>query len=192
MTKTLLLILAFFFSIPSFALIEVRINYGLLQTKPNLDQLYTGSTANPSVPVVYGYGGDAIVTLPVLLDWGLGMRYESFGFKASSGGLEFKNSVTRTSLVANRRFLETLVYLGPIFTVGLAHDMSITITDNSVQQSKVSSNKCFSYSVGVEGGANLIGLMVGAELGYQSMKFTDTPEVDLSGTYAKLSVGIGI
>jgi hypothetical protein len=198
--KTLLLILSVLFAIPSYALFEARINYGLLQTKPSLDQLYSGASSIPTVPVVYGYGADAIVSVP-FLGWGLGLRYESLGFKASSSTLEFKNEVTRTSIVANKRFLDTLVYLGPIFTFGIAHDLSMTVTDNSVQQSKFSSNKCFSYSAGIEGGASLIGLMVGAELGYQSMKFTDATDangslssrdIDMSGTYAKISIGIGI
>jgi hypothetical protein len=56
-----------------------------------------------------------------------------------------------------------------------------------------------SYSAGLEAGANLLGFRVGAEAGYQDMKWKDATDatglgakqdINMSGTYAKILFGV--
>ena len=66
---------------------------------------------------------------------------------------------------------------------------------------KISSNNVSSYSIGIEAGASLLGFLVGAELGTMTMKYKDAKDsiittqsgdLDMSGSYAKIFVGFGI
>lgn len=196
------LALGFFSSQKAHALFDARLTYGLLASKPDLTALYTGASSNlPTVTPTYGLGADVIV-MPPLFPIGFGLRYENMGVDASSNGLEFKGNYTRTSLLLNYRLIDTLIYLGPIFSYGLSHSGSLKLVQNGTNQSDFSSNSMSSYSIGVEAGVKLIGFRVGAEVGYEDFRWnsatdstgniTSSQNINMSGSYAKVMVGIGI
>ncbi len=179
------------------ALVEVRAGYGILNSKPDLVSFYSGSfpTAAPNA----GLTVDAIVTIP-LVGLGGGLRMENMNIKYDNDTLGIENKLNRTSLIVNYRLLNTLVYLGPIFTMGLNHTNSIKIRAAGSEVSNISSSKVTSYTAGLEGGASLLGFMVGAEVGTMNMKYNDAKDsvsnvvhdLDMSGNYMKIFVGFGI
>ncbi|MBL7542310.1 MAG: hypothetical protein JNL11_00770 [Bdellovibrionaceae bacterium] len=182
------------------ALVEARMTYGLLASKPDLATIYNGTTSVPTVAPNAGIGFDALFIIPVV-GIGGGIRYENMGFNAGSNGLDYKSQVTRTSLIVNYRLINTIMYLGPIATVGMSHSNSIKWTEGATS-TNFSPDSTSSYSVGLEAGVGLLGFLIGAEAGYQNMKwsrvkdssgtFAGTPDLDMSGTYMKVILGFGI
>lgn len=203
MKKSFLLISVFavlFFSQQSFALVEARVHYGILASKPDLENLYTGGSSLPDYAPVHGIGGDLLVNLP-FADWAVGFRYEDLGLEFSNSNLEFKSKLKRTSILANYRLINTLIFLGPIVSYGLSHDGNLTVKDGANEISNFTSKKGESYTVGLEAGVKLLGLHLGAEVGWQSMKLKDaddtgsanrpTQDIDYSGNYARVLLGLG-
>lgn len=197
-----LFITSLILSAPAHALIDARLSYGLLASGANLSALCTNCTAAvPAVVPTYGLGADLLVTLPLPLIPGVGLRYENMGLTASSSGIDVKAEFTRTALILNWRPLNNFIYLGPIFTYGLSHSTSLKITEGGVTRSDFSSSSVSSYSAGLEAGVSLLGFTVGAEAGYLDMKWKDakdatgnlsTQDINMSGTYAKILLGISI
>jgi hypothetical protein len=185
---------------PAQALIEAKVTYGLLNSNPDLSQLYSGGTSLPSVTPTYGLGADLILNLP-LVPIGFGLRYEDMGLKASSGGLTFDAKYTRTALILNYRLIDTILHLGPIFTYGLSHSTRLTAIENGTTKSDFSSASVTSYSIGLEVGVQVLSFLVGAEAGYEDFRwksahdnsgnFSDR-DINMSGSYAKLMIGLGI
>jgi hypothetical protein len=187
----------------SHAIFEGRLTYTLLASKPDLGALYTGSTSVPSAAANYGIGGDALFFIP-LTGYGAGLRYEDLGATASANGLEFASVAKRTSILLTYRFINTFLHLGPIFSYGISHTNSMKVTDknNAALGANWEPGSTKSYQIGLDVGFGLVGFVVGGELGYQSMMWekmkdlkgvsTKTPDTDMSGTYAKVYVGIGI
>lgn len=193
-------LLMLFVSQPSMALFEVRAGYGVLNSKPDLGSFYTNTADIPAATPNAGLTLDAIATIP-LVGLGGGLRMENMKIAYDSSILGIENKMTRTALIVNYRLINTLIYLGPIFTYGLNHSNSIKLTSNGSTLSNISSSKVSSYSMGLEGGASLLGFMVGAEVGTMGMKYKDATDsvdttrvhdLDMSGTYAKIFVGFGI
>lgn len=182
------------------ALVEARLTYGALGSKPDLTAIYSGATAVPAVAPNVGIGFDALFIVPVI-GIGGGIRYENLGFNASSGSLEYKSQATRTSVIVNWRLINTVMYLGPIATVGMSHTNNIKWTEGA-NSTDFSPDTTSSYSVGLEAGVSLLGFLVGAEAGYQNMKwnkvkdstgtFAGTPDLDMSGSYMKVILGFSI
>lgn len=185
----------------SFALVEVRAGYGVLASKPDLTGFYTGSSSDvPTAVPNVGLTVDALVTIP-FVGLGVGARIENMNIDYDSDLLGVKNKLTRNSLILNYRLIDTLIYLGPILTYGITHTNGIKMSTNGSPIADISSNKVSSYSVGLEAGAKLLGLMVGAEVGTMAMKYKDATDslqpavvkdLDMSGTYAKIFIGFGI
>ena len=186
------------------ALVEARLSYGLLGSNPDLASIYVpgGTSTVPTIVPNMGLGVDAIFVIPIV-GLGGGIRYENLGFTASSGGLEYKSQLTRTSLIVNYRIINTLIYLGPIATLGISHSNNIKWSDSNMNVSAdLTPDSTSSYSVGLEAGVGLLGFIIGAEVGYQNLKWTSlkdskstittTPNLDMSGTYAKVMLGFGI
>jgi hypothetical protein len=182
------------------AIFDLKVGYGTLASKPDLLGFYTGAATVPAAIPTVGLTIDAIVTIP-LVGIGGGIRTEDMKIGYDSETLGINNTFKRTSVVLNYRLLNTLVYLGPIFTLGINHSNEMKITSGGTDLSKISSDKVSSYTAGVEVGAKLIGLMAGAELGYMNMKYKDATDsidptkihdLDMSGNYVKLFVGFGI
>lgn len=184
------------------ALVEARVTYGLLASSPDLKSVDVSSGAGtiPSAAANYGIGADALVIIPIL-GLGAGLRYENLGFKVSSNGFDYKTTTTRTAVLLNYRIINTLIYLGPIFSYGLSHSNNMTASYGA-NSADLSPDSSTSYTAGLEGGIKLGGLMLGAEAGYQSFKWskmkdknnviTTTPDLDMSGTYVKVAFGFGI
>ena len=93
------------------AVIEARLTYGSLVSKPQLSDVYTGSTSDvPAAAANNGLGVDALILFPGV-GFGFGARYENLGFKVDNAGLEYKTSSTRTALLLNYRLLNTFSFL---------------------------------------------------------------------------------
>ncbi|MGZ3744252.1 MAG: hypothetical protein ACXVB1_12505 [Pseudobdellovibrionaceae bacterium] len=187
-------------SLPAHALFDARLTYGLLASKPDMASLFPGQSSLPTVAPTYGLGADVIVS-PPLFPIGFGLRYENMGVSASSGSLEFKANYTRTAILLNYRLIDTLVFLGPIFSYGLSHSGSVKALNGGTEIANFGSSKISSYSVGLEAGVKLIGINVGAEAGYQDFRWKDaqdstntlaTQDINMSGSYVKVLLGIGI
>lgn len=197
---TLTLITASLLSTPAHALFEARVTYGLLASKPEMAPLYTGSPTLPAIAPTYGLGADAIVS-PPLFPLGVGIRYESMGLNVSSSGIEFNANYARTAVLVNYRLINTLLFLGPIFSYGLSHSGTIKAVQNGTDTARMSSDKITSYSAGLEAGVKLIGFHLGAEVGYQDFRWKNAHDelgnvadqnINMSGTYAKVLLGFGI
>jgi hypothetical protein len=185
---------------PAHALFDARLTYGLLASKPDMTALFPGQATVPAIAPTYGLGADVIVS-PPLFPLGFGLRYENMGVSASSGSLEFKANYTRTAVLINYRIIDTLLFLGPIFSYGLSHSGSVKAINGGTEIANFSSSKISSYSVGLEAGAKLIGFNIGAEAGIQDFRWKDaqdstntlaTQDLNLSGSYMKVLVGFGI
>lgn len=197
---SLISLLVLFFAQPSMALFEVRAGYGILSSKPDLTGFYTGTSSNvPTAAPNAGLTLDAVVTIP-LVGLGAGLRMENMNIKYESDVMTIQNQLTRNALIVNYRLINTLVYLGPIFTYGLSHTNKIKMSSGGSDISNISSDKVSSYSIGLEGGASLLGLMVGAEAGTMTMNYKDATDsitakvhdLNMSGNYVKVFLGFGI
>lgn len=193
-------ILSLFFVLPAHALIEAKLTYGMLGSNPDLTQVYNSGSTIPSVTPTYGIGGDLVIGLP-MVPIGFGLRYESMGLKVGSGGLDFNIDSSRTALLLNYRLIDTILHIGPVFTYGLSHSTHLKATENGVTRSDFSSDSPTSWTIGAEVGVQLLSFIVGAELGYEDFRwknahdktgnFTDR-DINMSGTYAKVMIGLGI
>ena len=103
----------------------------------------------------------------------------------------------------NYRLIDTIVHFGPIATYGLAHTGSMIVKENGGTVMDLNPSTVNSYSVGFELEVKpliVIPLIVGAEAGYMGHKWTDVTnsvnnvkkDVDLSGTYIKVFLGLDI
>jgi hypothetical protein len=142
-----------------------------------------------------------VIISPPFFPIGFGLRYENMGLDASSSGQQIKANYTRTAFLVNYRLIDTLLFLGPIFSYGLSHSGEIKIIQSGNEISNFSSDKITSYTLGLEAGAKLIGFHLGAELGYEDFHWKDArdshgaianQDINLSGTYAKVLLGFGI
>jgi hypothetical protein len=185
-----------FSSVNSFALIEGRLRYGFLASTPTYSDLYSASST-PSATPTQGYGLEVIVS-PPLFPVGVGLRYEDFENKVSSGNTSYDLTWDKTSLVINYRIIDTLIFLGPIASIGLSQNNNYKVVVSGNQVANYSANNAEMYSLGFEGGAHILGLLLGGEIGYQKYKLkgaTDTTggqgstDIDLSGTYISLLAG---
>jgi hypothetical protein len=182
------------------AIFDLKVGYGTLASKPDLLGFYTGAATMPATVPTVGLTMDAIVTIPVI-GIGGGIRTEDMKISYDSDVLGISNSFKRTSLILNYRLLNTVIYLGPIFTLGVNHSNELKIASGGSDLSKIKSSNVSSYTAGIEAGASLIGLTAGAELGVMNMKYKDATDeldttkihdIDMSGSYVKLFVGFGI
>lgn len=192
--------------VSSWALFEARASYGVLASKQDIADICQGSCTTPGnapaiVPTV-GLGVDAIVKLP-LIPIGFGLRYENMGLKADTSSIEAKIDYTRTALLLNYRLIDTIVHFGPIASYGLSHSGSMTIKEGGVSKVDLTPSSITSYSIGLELEVKpliVVPIVVGAEAGYMGMKWTDVTNsvdaskknVDLSGTYFKIFLGLDI
>lgn len=183
----------------SHALIDFRVGYGTMISKPDLGKIYTGTDSDiPSAAPSAGLNVDVIATIPIV-GLGAGLRYEDFKIDYDSSGFTVENSFKRTSMIVNWRLIDTLLYVGPILTYGMNHTNKIKFTSGAGTLMDISSSSVSSYSVGLEAGAKLIGLRAGAEVGYMNMTYKDATDsvtagkadLNMSGNYVKVMVGFG-
>lgn len=182
----MLLTLSLFMGSPAQALIEFRGHYGLQVSKPDLQ-------ANlPAVSSLKGFGADVIVS-PPFIPLAVGLRYETLSQEESNSYGLVKIDYNRVALLGGLRLIDTLIFLGPIASMGVTHGGNVKVQipkGNTVYNEKNDVN--LSYSVGVEGGVKLLGLLVGAEVGYLALKIKGsgtTQDAKLDGVYTKALIG---
>ncbi len=199
--KNLVILASLFLASPAWSLVEVKMTYTSLNNKSPKEKVYTGSGAPPSVEAMSGIGGDLIFTLPIV-GLGIGMRYENLGFKYGDD-IVFDGAATRTAAILGWRWVDTLVYFGPIFSYGFSHSGGqIKATEGATIISDLTADKQSSYSAGLELGGKFLGFRVGAEAGYLNYEWknltgtsgsiTSVGKLDMSGPYVKLAIGFGI
>lgn len=192
-----------FMAVPSHAILEARIHYGAGQGSPDeYNSAYFKFQDGPELDQQKVLGADLIFS-PPMLNWGLGVRFEGMQEKGTEFNEKVEMDITRTSIIVNHRIVNTLLYFGPIVTYGVDHKFAMAIPTDP---NKISSGDASSYSAGVEGGGKLGLFTLGAEVGYQSLKFNKLTEsdagpwtkngrtigeLDLSGMYYKLLFGVG-
>lgn len=184
----------------SHALLELRLHYGGLASNPDLKSIYTGTSDLPTVVPAYGLGGDIIFS-PPLTDFGFGLRTEHLGLTVAKNSLSYESVLQRNAALLNYRFINTVLYLGPIFTYGISHNSSIMWKEGS-SKADLEPENTSSYSYGMEVGVKMLTLMIGAEVGYQSLKLNrlkdktgttvEKPDLDMSGSYGKVILGFTI
>ncbi|MBX2987423.1 MAG: hypothetical protein KF802_05970 [Bdellovibrionaceae bacterium] len=185
---------------PAHALVEARLTYTALASGADLTKVYPAGTLEvPSIVPNVGLGGDLLIFVP-MTGVGFGLRQENLGFKASKDALNYESTAARTSAVFAYRLINTVLHIGPIFTYGLSHSGKMKVDDgtNKYEWEPGSSS---SYSAGIEAGVGLAAFVLGAEAGYQNMKWNKlkdkegdaaTPDLDMSGSYMKIFLGISI
>ncbi len=198
-----LIMILLLFSIPAWSLVEVRVTYTGLTNSPNKNLLYSGSYTIPSTKPTTGIGADLIFELP-MSGINFGVRYENFAINYKGNSLEFDGDASRTSALLGWRWIDTLVYFGPVLTYGLSHSGgNMKVTENTTTVvSDLSAGKQSSYTAGLELGGKFLGLRVGAEAGYMSYiwknlsgtsgTITSVNKLDMSGSYAKIVIGFGL
>ncbi len=197
-------------------LVEARAHYGIdITNKNNIDNQLGRrlDPQNPSKPH-HGFGADAFVTLPVLPELGLGLRYQ---YLQAKGGTRFGGtfrslrdtlSASSLALLANYRVLDTQFFAGIVGAFGVLNSAKYKRPQQNQQSRDVrnveaAERKSF-YSIGVEGGSYVDQFLFGVELGYQALKahdwrirnFPGNPprpgsieEWDNSGAYVKVFIG---
>ncbi len=201
-----LFITTVFLPVSSWALFTARASYGLLTSKQDIAEICQGSCLAPSsapgIVPTYGTGLDAIIKLP-LIPIGFGLRYEKHGLSTSSSNIEANINYSRTAILVNYRLLDTIIHFGPIASYGISHAGSFSIKEGGVSKVDVTPGSMTSYSLGLELEVKpliIIPLIVGAEVGYMGFKWNDsknsidntTKNIDMSGTYMKVFLGIDI
>jgi hypothetical protein len=123
--------------------------------------------------------------------------------KASGAGIDAEVKYNRTAVLVNYRLIDTIVHFGPIASFGVSHSGSMSINEGGTQVVNLNPSSLSSYSVGLELLAKplvVIPITIGAEAGYMSFKWGDvtnsvdstTKNIDMSGTYLKVFLGIEI
>lgn len=204
--KNMILLLTILTPLSSWALFEARLSYGALNSSQAYDSVCQGSCASPSsapgVAPTYGTGGDAILKLP-FIPVGLGVRYENMGLAAEASSMNVDVKYTRTAVLVNYRLIDTIIHFGPIASYGISHTGSMTIKEGGVTKVDLNPTTLTSYSIGLEIEVKplvVLPLVIGAEAGYMGFNWNGVTnsidnskkDVDLSGTYLKLFLGLDI
>lgn len=190
------------FASTSEALIEVKGGYSMHTTAPG--GLNNNFPSNPKVEQLQSISIDVMGNVP-LMPVGLGVRYETLKRNETGTGVGSEVDWTRTSILVNKRLIDTLVYLGPIATFSVASDFKYRSTTAGVR-TDYKSDSALNITAGIEAGAKLLLLRVGAEVGYlyapmgelktsAGVPVTDANgskvTFDMSGPYARVVVGFG-
>ena len=180
--------------------------WGLIEVRGSYQQLSTSGAKdnNDNVPDMKNPEGLSADVVGVLLGFVAGVRYENLTERKSNALANYSAKFTRTSLIAGYRVLDDNIYLGPLVSLGLTSELNYHLNVNSTDVGLKSSEKS-TYSIGVEGGYQALGYLVGAEIGYLSAKlgnlknkngsgeYTSNGQVvtaDMSGVYARIVAGL--
>lgn len=201
--KTMLMLILM--SLPSFVFGFVEVRGGIGSNAGSGDdynKAYYNFQDGPEMSKQDTITIDAIVKIP-MIPIGFGLRHEGFTEERSAFAEDMNLKAKRVSLLFNYRFIDTLFYAGAIGSYGISHDLTLAIPTDP---EKITSDSAKSYSIGVEGGLKLGLFRIGAELGQQSLVFDNLKaidglvpnknglninEIDMSGMYYKLMIGVG-
>ena len=184
------------------ALIEVKGGYSQFSVNPS--SLNSAFAAAPAITQLQAFSVDVMGHVP-LMPVGLGVRYEGLKRSEGSGTNGSEIDWKRTSILVNKRFIDTLVYLGPIITVSVASDFKYRSTIAGVAMDYKTDSQ-LTATAGVEAGLKLLIFRLGAEVGYlyapmgELKTAAGTPvldssgqklKFDMSGTYVRILAGFG-
>ena len=189
MKKLLPILLLSILPLKSQALLELRLNYGanLAEVKEFKTQL--SAAGIPAVSGSYGIGADVVVSLP-MVPFGFGIRYEDLSASVGDAANGLSTKFNRTALLLNYRFWDTGIYIGAIGTYGLSHSIGETLTIGStVVDASSGITGAQSYSIGIEAGTHLFGMLLGADAGYLSSSYTKGTKRTMDGAYFKVQAG---
>ncbi len=184
------------------ALIEVKGGYSLHTSSPaGLNDQFSSF---PKITQLQSISFDAMGNVP-LLPVGVGVRHETLKRNETANGLGSEVNWSRTSILVNKRFIDTLIYLGPIATFSVASDFKYT-SKNGVTTTKYKTDSQLNATIGLEAGAKLTIMRIGAEIGYHYAPMGELKTdagvpvtngsgekvtFDMSGPYARVVVGVG-
>ncbi len=158
------------------ALAEIRVGYGT--------QTWDEDVGGEDFEPLYGLNADILIT-PPLLGFGFGLRYESLGY--DKDGVDF--TYTRTSILINKRLIDTVFYVGAIGSIGFNNTgtYETALGDFDVE------GDGFNYTIGAEAGVGLGLISIGGEVGYMfgTLEADGGVEIDSAGPYAKAIVSFG-
>ncbi len=184
------------------AIIDLEGGYSVLNSVPDQLNSYGSSVKSASgIHKEEGFSGDLRLTLPGM-PFGLGVRYEDWTKKATGNTNSVDSSFKRVSLIVEHRFIDTIVYIGVLGTVGLSNEFKYAVQNDQTYTASGS----VTGSAGVEGGVTLGIFTVGAELGYLIAPLSDLKQsngqdatnngsnvkVNMSGGYGRITVGLNI
>jgi len=177
-------------------LIEIRGGVGLNAANPDDFENKVKTTSNQDLgsDSFDNYNVDVFINLPAL-PIGVGLRQEWLNQDQSAGGAEWDLKAQNTSLLVDLRLIDTAFYVGPIVGAGYpSGDLDFKSGTSNISQDI--DRDQISYFLGAEAGLKLSNFIVGAEAGYQSLKFEQKgansldAKIDLSGFYGKAMVGV--
>lgn len=187
---------------PSHALVELKAAYSQFSTNPSgLNDNFAGQ---PKISQMQALSFDVMGRVP-LMPVGLGVRHEMFSRKESNGVLNSEVDWKRTSILVNKRLIDTGIYLGPVATVSFASDFKYRSANGSTR-ADFKTESTLTATAGVEAGFKMALLSAGIEAGYLYAPMGNLRDsagvevvdgggskinVDLSGTYVRATVGFG-
>lgn len=179
MKKLLMVFLFLLLPFSSQALFEARVGYGT--TKLDEDTYGTNTFDDMN-----GFNLDLIFEPPLISDMGFGIRYEKMTMDINPN---IESDFERISALFNYRFIDFFTYFGVLGTIGISNDFTTTaggVTDSDYDPK-------LNYSIGLEGGVSLGLFSVGAEVGklFAEVENPGAPDIDLSGMYGKVILGVG-
>ena len=145
-----------------------------------------------------GFNVDVFVNIP-LLPIGAGLRYEkSSQDQSTSSDKNFELDVKNISLLVDWRIFDnSLFYAGPLLTLGYPTGTFKLNNVDALNTVDIDPDQ-LSIAIAIEGGIRISSFILGAELGYSSVKleppglFELTPEVNMSGFFGRLQLGVGL
>jgi hypothetical protein len=179
-------------------ILDLRVGAGLSAANPSaFDQRVNNlSGTDLSAGNFDTYNVDLIYHIP-LIPITLGVRYEQAYQKQTSSSADWTLNVNNLSLLADWRIINSVVYFGPLVSVGYPWS-SLKFNDSASSDTHQLNAQQMSYSGGLEAGVYLGPFLVGAESGYKSIHLKGeassgssvSSNVDLDGFYGKAYVGI--
>ena len=187
---------------PAQALVELKAAYSQFSTNPSgLNDNFAGQ---PKISQMQALSFDVMGRVP-LMPVGLGVRHEMFSRKENAGVMNSEVDWKRTSILVNKRLIDTGIYLGPVATVSFASDFKYRSV-NGTTRADYKTESTLTATAGVEAGFKMALLSAGIEAGYLHAPMGNLRDaagievldgsgskvnVDLSGTYLRATVGFG-
>ncbi len=179
-------------------ILELRAGAGMNAANPDAFEDRVNAVSNQDLKSdnFDNFNADIFINFPVL-PLGVGVRHEWLNNKESSGGEDWKIKANNLAVLVDWRFIDTIVYVGPIVSVGYPW-ADVDFNGSADRVSDQIQSDQLSYSGGAELGVKFGGFIIGTEAGYQSLKFKNVKsqngnvnsKLDLSGFYGKVMLGI--
>lgn len=191
--------------IMSSAFVTVRATYTGVVSKDALGEACAGTTCEnqaPDIIPLYGYGADIFVKIP-LVPVGFGLRQEQLKLDVTELGITGEAHLSRTAVLVNYRFIESIVRFGLIGSYGVDHSAGLRVANGSSNFVDYTGGDLKSSSLGLEFEIKpipLIPMIAGAEAGVINTTWDNAKDsvnsgqrnINLSGGYIKVFLGLDI